>query len=175
MQRDPAALPQLLSQDFKRRMVQTDADSLRMGREWVRDVELIDAERMCTGFTGTRVDSLAQCPLDPSFFLGFSPVDVDGWQPVVSGPQAGLLVREFQSLGQTNVGQFGLDFIRGNHRIYVRREPIEAGGDYCATVYRIAYWDDLGATVPKKHGFYSWTRVLARWRPNAPPPLDTCN
>jgi hypothetical protein len=174
MQRNAGALDQLLSSDFRRRMVATDADSLGLAREWSRAVELVNSQRMCSGLVGTRVDSLAQCPLDPSFFIGFSPFDAGGWQELRSGAQAGLLRREFDSLGQTNVGLFGLDFIRGRHLIYVRRETIATGECCCATVYRIAYWDDLGVASAGKHGFYSWSRILARWRVGAPPPKDTC-
>lgn len=175
MQRNPTALEPLLSEDFRRRLIASDADSIGIAREWPKSVELTNTDRMCTGFTGTRVDSLAQCPLDASFFIGFGPVDTGGWQLVASGLQAGLLVREFESLGQTNVGLFGLDFIRGNHRIFVRREALATGDCCCVTVYRIAYWDDLGVASAGKHGFYSWSRILARWRAGAPPPKDTCD
>jgi len=173
MQRDPFALEQLLSDEFRYRIAATDADSLGIAREWDKKTDLQWAKRMLDGVTsGSRVDSLPQCPLDLTFFVSIPPLDGSSWKAVTSGPFAGCQVRDFGSIGQVGVGTAGLDFFQGNHRVYVRQERIPK---YDCMAYRIYYWDDLGTASAGKHGFFTWGRVRARWRPGAPPPKELCS
>ena len=176
LQSDPFALDQVLAPDFAVTLQPADADSLFFESDWDRETERLLADRMLAGLSGVRADSLIQCPLNEVFTLSFGPHPEDpSWRPVGTGPWAGTLARRYQATGTLDAGEFGLDFIQGWARLYVRRDAVPSGGRCCALAYRIVGWEELdpSGAIPK-HGTYSWGRVRARWWPDAPPPINAC-
>lgn len=171
-------LAKLLGSSFLFALEAVDADSLGVPRLWNRDEELAIAGRIFADLEGVRVDSTCQPPPDPIVGLQLNfdqaPFGVPTtWEPVADGPYAGSLRREYGVNGQLLDANGLLDFMRGIQAIYVRADyPVEDGSP-CQTIWRIVGWEDLGVNSTLfKHGIYSWGRVKARWRSNAPVPVD---
>ncbi|HEX9642066.1 MAG TPA: hypothetical protein VGB13_12235 [Candidatus Krumholzibacteria bacterium] len=173
-------LGKLLASSFQFALQAVDAESLGISPLWNRDEELAIAGRIFADLEGVRVDSTCQPPPDPIVGLQLNfdqaPMGVPtSWEPVTDGPYAGSLRREYGVNGQLLDANGLLDFMRGIQAVYVRADyPIEEGSQ-CQTIWRIVGWEDLGVnSTPFKHGIFSWGRVKARWRSNAPIPTD-CN
>jgi hypothetical protein len=167
-------LGKLLAPSFQFALQALDADSLGISPVWNRDEELAIAGRIFADLTGVRVDSTCQPPPDPIVGLQLNfdqaPMGVPTvWEPVADGPYAGSLRREYGVNGQLLDANGLLDFMRGIQAIYVRADYLVEEGSPCQTTWRIVGWEDLGVnSTPFKHGIYSWGRVKARWRSNAP-------
>lgn len=172
-------LEKILSPDFVFEMHPDDADSLGTSMVWTFEEELAIGDRIFRGENGVRLDGTCQPPPLPGSEIGLT-LDINEsplgeptqWLPVNEGPYRGSLARELGISGQLLDANGLQDFIEGRHRIYAERARIPVDGRCCLDVWRLVGWDDLGVNSIGKHGYFSWGRVKARWRSDAPDPTD---